>query len=109
MLILINSVLVIKMNFLFISELRLFIIFINFYLIKNEFDGVYKIFCYSNRKYFNIYKNNLILNDKYSSFFNIIKEDYNSYYIVLSIFRKKRIGVNEKDQIIAYDKNENNY
>ena len=94
------------MNFLFLCELGLIIIFININFIKTEFDGVYKIISYSNKKYFKIYKNNLILNDK-SSYFQILKEDYNSYYIILSIFRKKRIGINEKNQIIPYNINEN--
>ena len=55
---------------------------------------------------FTVYKNNLILNDKSSSFFQFIKEDYNSYYILFSIFGKKRIGINIKNQIISYEKKE---
>ena len=95
------------MKYFFKNKIILIVIIIIFKNIKTKLNGVYTINCYSNNKYFKIKNNFLTLNDKKRSYFQIKKENYNSYFIELSIYQKKRLGIDENNEIITYNQKEN--
>ena len=67
-------------------------------------NGVFIIINYSNNYYFIINKNRLSLSDNTASYFKIIKLDSGFYNIELSIYKNKIVGVDRKNKIITYNK-----
>ena len=71
---------------------------------KNELlNGVYSIFCISNHLYFTVKTNKLILSDIQSNF-RFVPVKSNIYYIEHKS-TNKRLGINNNDKIILYNKN----
>ena len=63
-------------------------------------DGIFKIISLSNYLYFSIENNLLLLSDKQKYYFRIINIEYNFYYIE-SRNRKKRLGIDNNNNIIS--------
>ena len=88
-----------------------FLFFMNFNYIKTELSGIYIIKTISNEYSFIIRNNILFLSRDGSSFFKLIKNNKNSYYIELYYFnnlsteRKRKLVRGHNIKIIFKDKN----
>ena len=88
-----------------------FLFFMDFNYIKTELNGIYIIKTVSNKYSFMIRNNILFLSTDSSSFFKLIKNNKNSYYIELYYFnnlsteRKRKLVRGHNIKIIFKDKN----
>lgn len=85
-----------------------FLFFMDFNYIKTELNGIYMIKTISNNYSFIIRNNILFLSRNDSSFFKLIKNNNNSYYIELSINRGKKLGLSDNNKIMMYNIRKNN-
>jgi hypothetical protein len=80
----------------------------DFNYIKAELNGIYFINTISNKYSFIIRNNILFLSRDRSSLFRLKKNNKNSYYIELSIYGSKKLGVSDNNKIKAYKIRKNN-
>ena len=80
----------------------------DFNYIKAELNGIYFINSISNKYSFIIRNNILFLSRDRSSLFRLKKNNKNSYYIELSIYGNKKLGVSDNNKIKVHKIRKNN-
>ena len=97
------------MKFFFCFFYFSFFIYINNYDNFNNIDDnfVYFMKSYSNNNYIKNKNNDIILSEKFPSYFRFIKSKFDTYFIYLPFYKNKYLGVNKKDKIIIYNNQSN--
>ena len=93
----------------FFFYLFLFFIYIKYYSIAYNINNnsVYFIKSYSNNYYIKSKSNDIILGEKFPSYFGFIKLKFDTFFIYLPFYKNKYLGVSKKDKIIIYNNQSN--